>query len=626
MKRKIAFACLCMMFSVLAKSQDSTLMRKKLAEVEIIEKRPTIQAITPYAADKSLSLADLLDRNSGNLVKFNGPVGVASLNLGGLGGQHSAIIWNGVNLQSGMNGFSDLNLLPVFLFDEVEFGTDFGDQPFGGALGGSVKLNNYRTRNELLLSGASFGNYKAGIALSPINTAKFKLSTKFYAASGQNNFSYDKPSQGNVQLQNALFRQQHVNTSFSYLINSKSQIKVEHWLMGAYRQIPPTLFEQVKNAHQTDRNNRLAATYLHSFDNDNRSRTFSARLNYLNEYIGYTDSLVGIFANNHAQNLLASAKQGWHHLNYVNDVSTSFFLGATAGINTVKTDDYISDLDNNFKNASVQARFQQKGFSDKWVYNLGAKLENYLGHTPLAYDANIKYRFDEKVWLSLFGGKTYRFPTFNDMFWSPGGNANLQPENAYKAHIQLEWKNEKGLRLWTQLHTAFVDNWIMWLPNQQGIWEAQNIKSVWARGIDFKYSYYKYFWGWNFTSSGNYSLTRTENLGTSNFVSDGSQLSYVPFHKANIEFKLQKRSFAFKWHHQYVGLRYINSDNSQSLKPYQLDNFSVGYTYRSLNLMAEIRNLFNVDFQSTAMYPMPGRNFSITAHYNLNNFIKKHVR
>ncbi|MGB0431925.1 MAG: hypothetical protein ACPGLV_15730 [Bacteroidia bacterium] len=144
-------------------------------------------------------------------------------------------------------------------------------------------------------------------------------------------------------------------------------------------------------------------------------------------------------------------------------------------------------------------------------------------------------------------------------------------------------------------------------------------------GFDIKYSYQKSgFRNMYWSLLGNYSYTKTENLGQSIFVNEGTQLSYVPFHKLNQQIKLSLRSFNFIWHYQFVGKRFVNADNSQSLSPYHLNHFKVAYSsYRlPFNASAQINNLFNVEYESTLVHPMPLRNFSITINYNLNHLKK----
>lgn len=624
MKQKIVITMCCLLgLGNVLMAQDSTIFFTNLQAVEVSEKRATPNLLYPKMNEKGANLASFLDNNTGALVKFNGPVGINSVNLGGIGGQHTALNWNGLNLQSGMNGFADLNLIPMFLFDEVGISTDFGDMPLGSGLGGSVNLNTYYARNELFYSFASFNNHRIGLAVNPINTARTKFGIRAFRSSGDNDFTYVDGFNIERKLDNAHMVQTHLMPTFSYKINQKSQIKSELWYTDASRGLPPTLFETEAEAQQEDRTLRSVTSYYHNVFNDNTSRNFSAKLAYKNESIVFDDPLKNLHGDNRSESLFLMTKQSFSKLNYVNDVTTSFFVGATAGLNSAKSLSYPDESAGVHENLALNARFQQHGFTERWLYNINVKTESFMGQTPWSVDGNFKYRFKEKTHLDVFVGRAYRFPTFNDLYWIPGGNPDLETETAYKGHVQLRGLLKKKWNAYGKIHSALVDNWIMWLPNSVGVWEVENVKSVWARGLDIGISGWQKFFRKSFQWNANYSFMRTENLGGSSFVVEGSQLSYVPLHKGNLELKFFLNwRWNLEWQHQYVGRRYINTDNSEWLKSYQLDNLILNYTRGDLSLSASFNNVFNTEYTSTAAYPMPGRNFNLSIRYGFNRLFK----
>lgn len=603
-----------------AHGQDSTLQFTQLKQVDIIEKRATPQTLSPHTEEKAQSLAEFLDQKTGSLVKFNGVSGVSTLNLNGLGGQHAALIWNDVNLQSSMNGFSDLNLVPVFLFDQVDVSAGFGDQPLGNGLGGALSLNTVKVKNEILLDWGSFNAQKAGLSLGVLNRKKTKLSIRTYAASADNDFRYTKLNGEESKLENARFRQWHFAPQFSHKINSKSQLTADLWYLNAQRGIPPTLSEARSIATQDDENLRAAVSYYHNHSNEGKSRNSKVGISYINEKIRFEDSLSGIFGDNNAQSVLATVKQGLHSTNFVKDITTSLFLVGSAGMMNASTLSYNEEISE--PSASALVRFQQKGFANRWIYNASLKTEHYLDQQPWAFEANAKYRFNETWKLSVFAGKTYRFPTFNDLFWTPGGNPELQVENALKSHVQVEYSSSRNFKAWVQIHQSNVDNWIQWVPGETGIWGAENVKKVWARGMDLNMKYSKYFWRGYFSTSANYSYTRAENRSQMHFVVPGSQLVYVPRHKGLIDLGYHRNNWRFHLKHQVVGARFITADNSASLPLYQLDHLQLSYRIRTLKATVSVNNIFNVEYQSTANVPMPYRNASISLYYNFKDLFK----
>lgn len=620
MTKRLSIVVACIATFLTVSGQDSATYFKKLQSVDILEKRATPQDLIPLESEKALSLGEFLDQRTGSLVKFSGSTGVSTLNLNGLGGQHSALLWNGINLQSSMNGFTDLNLVPVFLFDEVSLSAGFGDQPLGNGLGGALGLNTEKVKNEVLLSTGSFNTQKAGLSLGLLNRAKTKLTLKAFGSSAQNNFKFLRPSGKEAELSNARFKQWHIAPQYSYKINAKSQVRADAWYLKADRGIPPTLFESRSVAKQEDENLRASVAYYHNHDNEGKARNFSTRLTYINEDIQYRDSLSGIFGDNNAKSLMVTTKQSFHRTNFVRDLTTSLFLMASLGTSMTNTLNYPSEITQN--SGSLQARFQQKGFANRWVYNASLKVEQFVGETPWAFELNGKYRFNEQWSLSLFGGKTYRFPSFNDLYWTPGGNAELGVENAWKSHMQIHFQSKKPLSLWLQVHQSFVDNWIQWIPESSGVWGAENIKNVWARGADLNLKYSHQLGRGYFSATANYSFTRTENRTSSHFVIPGSQLIYIPYHKGAINLGYARNRYRFNFIHQLVGKRYITADNSSSLPTYQLDQIRGLYQFRKLKISVAVNNLFDVQYQSTASVPMPFRNASLSVYYNFQDLLK----
>ena len=83
-------------------------------------------------------------------------------------------------------------------------------------------------------------------------------------------------------------------------------------------------------------------------------------------------------------------------------------------------------------------------------------------------------------------GKVYRFPTINDLYWSPGGNENLNPENGYSTDLGLLWtKDLSNTQLYFEptIYSRWIDNWIIWQPTGT-YWSPMNVKKVWNRGIE----------------------------------------------------------------------------------------------------------------------------------------------
>ena len=73
----------------------------------------------------------------------------------------------------------------------------------------------------------------------------------------------------------------------------------------------------------------------------------------------------------------------------------------------------------------------------------------------------------------------YRFPGMNDLYWRPGGNPEVKPEDGYSYDASVAYRKQlcRGLSLDAEVsgYLMYIDNWILWLPKDgnQWIWTPQ---------------------------------------------------------------------------------------------------------------------------------------------------------
>ncbi len=88
------------------------------------------------------SFGNLLQNNSNLYFKQNGNGMVSSISLRGTGASRTGIYWNGIPINSSLNGQTDFNTLFANGFDNVEIRRGGGSVLFGsGAIGGAINLS-----------------------------------------------------------------------------------------------------------------------------------------------------------------------------------------------------------------------------------------------------------------------------------------------------------------------------------------------------------------------------------------------------------------------------------------------------------------------------------------------------
>ncbi len=194
----------CRLFTFSSNAQTPVDSARVLNTVTITQSRLNDHVIAAFKLpiDSSMlslasngSVTDLLRKQGLGHIRSYGAGGLAAASFRGTGSSHTAVLWNGINLISPLNGQLDLSLLPAVLFDDASIQTGGSSSLSGnGSIGANIHLNNNITFNQgLNVSAAShigsFGHqfYHAGVSAS--NT-RFGTSTKLYFTQTENDFEF----------------------------------------------------------------------------------------------------------------------------------------------------------------------------------------------------------------------------------------------------------------------------------------------------------------------------------------------------------------------------------------------------------------------------------------------------
>jgi len=246
----------------------------------------------------------------------------------------------------------------------------------------------------------------------------------------------------------------------------------------------------------------------------------------------------------------------------------------------------------------------------------------------------IEYFTDKKQQssLKLNLARNYHQPGLNDLYWIPGGNPDLKPEDGYSGDLAFAFSKKNKKMLFSGQLTGFaslIENWIVWQPSAGGAyyWEANNLRKVFARGVEIQTSIHTMIANIvSFDLRCNYSHSATSNIDAVPSVDEsrGKQLIYIPKHKANLFAEAAFKNYYLKINAPFTGKRYTSSNNVESdyekvLNPYWLFNLTGGRRFEFKPFLVDaslsIENLANTDYMAILWRPMPGRNYSLTFQF-----------
>ena len=214
------------------------------------------------------------------------------------------------------------------------------------------------------------------------------------------------------------------------------------------------------------------------------------------------------------------------------------------------------------------------------------------------------YVFGKKYKLQLNASKNFRTPTFNDLYWQPGGNLDLKPEKSYQLDVghQFNWGDFHAN---VNSYYIAIEDMIRWLPDTNGIWSPINVDEVQTYGAEVELGLKKAISeNQELALNTNYSYTVSEDKATQ------EQLIYVPLHKANARLAYRFLNFGAFYQHIYTGaVAIIGGD----LEGYHVANTGITYTPKvqsklKYEIAIKVNNVFNQYYENIALRPMPNRN------------------
>lgn len=463
------------------------------------------------------------------------PGGLSTLSLRGATSQQTLVLWNGLPLNSPMNGTLDLNLLYSPGEDQLRVITGPSAAALGsGAVTGALELTSAAPTamgfsGKAMIQGGSFGHLRAG---GQFAWKSKQLWGTLGLARIQANNNYPVPPsifQGSAVQTNADVRQSIWTLSLGSAQRGRWNWNLHVWNGMADRGIPPTRYERSAVARQTDVNLRISgqASYATS-----RSKT-TLRMGGFQETNLYSDASRNIDSKNEAAMALGEIEHEQeiaHSLFVLAGYQWLFQSGNGEGydLQTRTTHALLARL--TWKPgpwrlaAGVRPTFVQEWGGIPWVWDGSAGWESGAWKTHLAV------------------GQVFRLPTLNDLYWNPGGQPLLQPETGLMAEwntsylIHAQGKQPFQLRPSLGFFTRQLQQSIIWLPGDNpAIWEPHNLGQTQAWGGD----------AWLRASTNFGRLTSKLDLGyvyTQSRDINNQPLPYLPQHKVS-----------GRWHVGYAG-------------------------------------------------------------------------
>ncbi len=595
------------------------------------------------------TVADALRFMSGVQLKdYGGIGGLKTVNLRSMGSQHVGIFYDGIELGNAQNGVIDLGQFSLDNVEEIKVyqgqrsaimqtASDFMNA-------GSIYI---RTRRNIHLTQLNPQLIRIKMQLGASNL--FKLSALFerrlneylelnaniegLSSNGKYKFNYRRRNHdGSIAYDTTATRQNGDIQSLRAEINLHGGIVNGYWNAKAYtfhsnRGIPGAIVNNVwkRGERQSDHNTFVQGEWQKDVTHRYTLRLMTKYAFYQSHYLNNDTtqlmvdniyrqqetyfSAVNVFELMPWWSISLNYDFRWNYLS--SDMKLFVYPTRWSNLGSLATALDLNKL-------QMQASIVFSHFKDKT--KTGGNQVAKTNWTPALF-----LSYTPVKWLQFTGyaKKSFRMPTFNDLYYTNIGNAFLDPETAIQYDLGIKFQSQQKVwnsSLETHLYHNAVHNKIVAYPKgQQFRWTMLNLGKVHIDGVDVQgTASYQIMKDMLCSFRLQYTYQKARDVTDEKASYFGDQIPYTPWHNGSATAMLDYGNWNFAYNFVYTGERYCQQENIEynHLQPWYTSDVHLSWRHRlgdyQCKATMEINNLLDQQYDVIINYPMPGRNFYVT--------------
>ena len=658
--------CMSLLFFTLHSSLFTSTAQSKLDSIQhvreiVVVSRPAMREVVPsqklngelLEQLNTHSVADALRYFSGIQLKdYGGVGGIKTVNIRSMGTHHLGISYDGIQLGNAQNGQIDLGQFSLDNVEEITLyngqksaifqpASDFGN---AGAIYIRTKapefsMHNYKLRFKTQYGSSDMFRFSTLWEQKLSETVSSSLSAGFLTASGKYKFRYERrfPNGQTAWDTTAVRNNGDIHAErieanlFGRLDNGGWQLK--GYLYNSARGIPGAIVNNVwrRGERQQDLNTFVQADFNKNIGEGFSTRWLAKYAYYNTHYVNKDTTQLPVDNRYKQQELYISTANVLELLpNWSASLSYDFKW------NKLNADTYnfafptrISNLVSlatavDYKHLKAQGSLLATFIHDR-SHRTAAANSSLTKLTPALF-VNI-YPFKGTFFsMRAYVKKSFRMPTFNDLYYTDMGNANLVPESAlqYDAGFALNKHFTEGIIRHVEMHfdayyNTVHDKIVAYPKGQQFRWTMLNLGKVHIKGIDVE-AEADCLVGCGVTAT----LRAQYTYQDARDVTDPAdsyyrhQIPYIPWHSGSAIIGLSYKDWNLNYSFLYAGERYDEQENIlyNHMEPWYTSDLSLCWRFRWNALLCraklDVNNVLDQDYEVIVNYPMPGRNYALT--------------
>lgn len=578
---------------------------------------------------------------------YGGIGGLKTVSLRSLGANYTTVLYNGMILSDAQGGQTDLGRFSLYNTNAIEYTLN---NPSSGlsparAYANAALINivpqfeipNGETRVTSGIRTGSFGliNPFASIGVGISGKTSLHISGDWENANGK--YKYDDYENGGNRKERlnaniSLYRMEaslyHKFSEGSYLMWQNYGYHSGRGLPGAVilytspagdKLVNTSLFSQLQWKARVSKSISALLSAKYSIDNKDYTNP-----NYPNS-AGFLQNFF------RQQSAYGSAAMEWLTSKFI-----SFHYAADFVWDKLeRTDDFAVNYANPkryslIQNAGVSFRKGGMGIQSNILHSLiweqagsGSGAGNISQLSP-SLSVNVKLG-SKQVYMRSSFKYLYRYPTFDELYFTNIGNTALRPETARLFNLgflgETSCLQSKLKASWSvDGFYQYVSNKILAIPRQNLFqWSMMNIGKAAITGLDATLSGSLLEGNMIFSAGINYSMQYASDLTNPASVAYKKQLAYSAKHSGSLRTAMEVGLFRAGYNLIFTGSRYRAGGqlHGDRMPAFTTHDVNVAYTFffikpLSIELRAEANNIFNRQYEIIRYYPMPGFNYRLT--------------
>ena len=578
------------------------------------------------------TLADFLQFNSSIAFKSYGAGQLTTISFRGTAASHTAVLWNGININFPSLAQTDFSTVPLAGFDLMTIQYGAAASTVGtDAVGGSIQLRSAPQFQQKGMQGMaalrleSSENYTGQLSFR-LNQRlgenwQFATKTLLYGSIFNNNFGAESRSNSKGQTYNfepSRTNQQGLIQDLFWQHKNGNLYSVNIWLSDNNAVVQPDqllLREIIRSqAYRTVAAAQIGSTLFRTAmvrditnygkgENANPSRT------EIDRFIGRVEHDF-LWTKN-------------------TDKATNLKIGIEAVHFSGRVDGYGAGVKKENR-LDLYALFRHQ-FNNKLTTSLNVRQAFVSGYDPpFTPSVGIEYitfrSIKSQLTLSANASVSYRVPTLNERYWLNLGNPDIKPESGLNKEIELTWQHKHSAQTQSKVSVSafhnLIDNWTYWNPNTG--YRVENLQQVLAKGLEIDFNVKSLIDKYLIVADLRYAMTNSSQqklFGPYTADIIGRQLIYVPRHVVSTTVSVSKNNLSLTAQQQFTSARYVTFDHSgRPFPPYYLLNMILNYEFKTpktkIDIAIQGNNLTNTLYPNVKKNAMPLRTASLNVVFH----------